>query len=73
VVFLVYLGLSHVMEPFLGKLLGGYKVLPFSGQLQVLLPGFLCVGVVTGGGGSMLSITRYLKEKVYEKSELDAS
>jgi len=35
------------------------------------LPGFCAVGVLTGGVGSMVSITRYLKEKVYEKSELE--
>jgi len=71
VVFLVYLGLAAALEPLLGSLLEGFTVLPFAQQLPILLPLFVGVGLLTGGGGSMLSITRYLKEKVYENSELD--
>ena len=71
VVFLVYLGLAAALEPLLGSLLDGFTVLPFVQQLPILLPLFVGVGLFTGGGGSMLSITRYLKEKVYENSELD--
>ena len=71
VVFLVYLGMEKALEPLLNTMLGGFALAPFHGQLKILLPGFLIVGVVTGGLGSMLSITRYLKEKVYEKSELE--
>ena len=71
VVFLVYLGIEKALEPLLGTLLGGFRLAPFAQQLKLLLPGFFLVGVLTGGGGSMVSITRYLKEKVYEKSELD--
>ncbi|MCL2299818.1 MAG: permease-like cell division protein FtsX [Firmicutes bacterium] len=71
VVFLVYLGMDKVLEPLLDTLLGGYRLAPFKDQLKLLLPGFFAVGVLTGGVGSMVSITRYLKEKVYEKSELE--
>jgi len=71
VVFVVYLGLGSALEPLLGRLLHGFRPLPFGEQLPVILPMFVGLGVLTGGGGSMLSITRYLKEKVYEKSELD--
>jgi cell division protein FtsX len=70
-VFVVYLGLARALEPLLSRLLTGYTLVPFGAYLQYLLPGFLCVGLLTGGGGSMVSITRYLKEKVYEKSELE--
>jgi cell division transport system permease protein len=70
-VFVVYLALGQALEPLLSKLLSGYSLLPFARQLKTLLPGFLGVGLLTGGGGSMLSISRYLKEKVYENSELD--
>jgi cell division transport system permease protein len=71
VVFLVYLGMDKALEPLLSTFLGGFRLAPFAQQLKLLLPGFFLVGVLTGGGGSMVSITRYLKEKVYEKSELD--
>jgi len=71
VVLLVYWSLGRALEPLLGRLLGGFALVPITSQLPWLLPGFIGVGVLTGGGGSMLSITRYLKEKVYEKSELD--
>jgi len=71
VVFLVYMGMERTLEPLLGTLLGGFKMARFGDQLRLLLPGFFLVGIFTGGGGSMVSITRYLKEKVYEKSELD--
>ncbi|MDR2647542.1 MAG: permease-like cell division protein FtsX [Oscillospiraceae bacterium] len=73
VVGLVYLLLGGVLEPFLARLLSGFSLIPFWVNLPVVLPSFLLVGLVTGGGGSMLSITRYLKEKVYETSELEAS
>ena len=72
VVFLVYLSLEKALEPLLATLLGGFRLAPFAEQLKLLLPGFFLVGTLTGGGGSMLSITRYLKEKAYEKSELEA-
>jgi len=71
VVYLVYLAMERALEPLLNTLLGGFKLAPFGEQLKLLLPGFFIVGILTGGGGSMVSITRYLKEKVYEKSELD--
>ena len=71
VVFLVYVSMGSALEPLLGKLLTGYTLVPFGNEIDKILPAFLLVGVITGGGGSMLSITRYLKEKVYEKSELD--
>jgi len=71
VVFLVYLGMDKALEPLLDTLLGGFRLAPFKAQLKLLLPGFFVVGVLTGGVGSMVSITRYLKEKVYEKSELE--
>jgi cell division transport system permease protein len=71
VVFLVYLAMERALEPLLGTFLGGFQLAPFAGQLKLLLPGFFAVGVLTGGVGSMVSISRYLKEKVYEKSELD--
>jgi cell division transport system permease protein len=71
VVYLVYLGTDKAMEPLLDTLLGGFRLAPFKDQLKLLLPGFFVVGVLTGGVGSMVSITRYLKEKVYEKSELE--
>ena len=70
-VFVLYLALTKALEPLLGSLLTGYEMAPFEQYLKYLLPGFLGIGLVTGGGGSMLSITRYLKEKVYEKSELE--
>ncbi len=71
-VFVVYLALAKTLEPLLGSLLTGYVAVPFKNYLHFLLPGFLGVGLLTGGGGSMISITRYLKEKVYEKSELES-
>jgi len=71
VVFLVYLGIDRALEPLLDTLLGGFRLAPFKSQLKLLLPGFFAVGVLTGGVGSMVSITRYLKEKVYENSELE--
>jgi len=72
VVFLVYLGMEKALGPLLGTFLdGNFKLAPFGEQLHLLLPGFFGVGALTGGLGSMLSITRYLKEKVYEKSELE--
>ncbi|MCL2495173.1 MAG: permease-like cell division protein FtsX [Oscillospiraceae bacterium] len=71
VVFLVYLGLEKALGPLLETLLGGFSLAPFGEQLHLLLPGFFAVGILTGGGGSMVSITRYLKEKVYEKSEFE--
>jgi len=71
VVLLVYWCLDRALEPLLSRLLGGFALIPILSQLQWLLPAFIAVGILTGGGGSMLSITRYLKEKVYEKSELD--
>ena len=70
-VFVLYLVLTKALEPLLGSLLTGYEMVPFGQYLQYLLPGFIGIGLVTGGGGSMISITRYLKEKVYEKSELE--
>jgi len=70
VVFLVYLGVERALAPMLSGLLGGYEPLPFMQQLTIMLPLFFGVGIITGGGGSMLSITRYLKEKVYD-SELE--
>ena len=71
VVFVVYIGIEKAIEPLLSTLLGGFRLAGFSSQLKILLPGFFVVGILTGGGGSMVSITRYLKEKVYEKSELE--
>jgi len=71
VVFLVYLAMDKALEPLLDTLLGGFRLAPFKDQLKLLLPGFFVVGVLTGAMGSMVSITRYLKEKVYEKSELE--
>ena len=69
-VFLVYLLLGQAMAPLFARLLGGgFELVPFVEYLPRLLPGFLAVGVLTGGGGSMLSITRYLKEKVYDKTD----
>jgi len=70
-VSLVYMGLAAVLEPLLSSLMDGYTMLSFGQQLHIMLPLFLGIGVLTGGGGSMLSITRYLKEKVYENSELE--
>ena len=70
-VSLVYMGLTAVLEPVLSSFMGGYSMLSFGQQLHIMLPLFFGVGLLTGGGGSMLSITRYLKEKVYENSELD--
>ncbi|MCL1951397.1 MAG: permease-like cell division protein FtsX [Oscillospiraceae bacterium] len=72
VVFLVYLGIDKALQPALDTLLGGFRLAPFRDQLKLLLPGFFVVGVLTGGVGSMVSITRYLKEKVYEDSEPEA-
>jgi len=71
VVFLVYLGVEKALDPLLANFLGGFSLAPFVDQLRLLLPGFFAVGVLTGALGSMVSITRYLKEKVYEKSELE--
>jgi len=72
VVFLVYLALERAIDPMLETLLGGgFRLVRFGTQLKLLLPMFFAIGVLTGGGGSMVSITRYLKEKVYEKSELE--
>jgi len=70
VVFVVYLGVERALAPMLSRLLQGYEPLPFLQQLTIMLPLFFGVGILTGGGGSMLSITRYLKEKVYD-SELE--
>jgi len=71
-VFLVYLLLGQAMAPLFARLLGGgFQLVSFTAYLPWLLPGFLAVGVLTGGGGSMLSITRYLKEKVYDKADED--
>jgi len=71
VVFLAYMGVVKALDPLLGTMLGGFTPAPFGEQLKLLLPGFFAVGLLTGGVGSMVSITRYLKEKVYEKSELE--
>jgi cell division transport system permease protein len=69
VVFLVYALLASVLRPFFSNLLGGgFQLESFTKYLIVLLPGFLGLGVLTGGGGSMLSITRYLKEQVLEEA-----
>ncbi len=70
-VFLIYFGVEKALEPVMSRLLGGFHMVKFHTQLQLLLPGFLLIGLFTGAGGSMMSITRYLKEKVYEKSELE--
>jgi len=73
-VFLMYLLLGQAMAPLFVRLLGGgFQLAPFAAYLPWLLPGFLLVGVLTGGGGSMLSITRYLKEKVYDKADEDVN
>ncbi|MDR3313167.1 MAG: permease-like cell division protein FtsX [Oscillospiraceae bacterium] len=72
-VFVLYLALAQALEPLLSSLLTGFTLVPFGQYLKYLLPGFLGVGLLTGGGGSMFSITRYLKEKVYENSELEAA
>jgi len=71
VVFLAYMGVVKALDPLLGTMLGGFTPAPFGEQLKLLLPGFFAVGLLTGSVGSMVSITRYLKEKVYEKSELE--
>ena len=69
-VFLVYQLLGQAMAPLFARLLGGgFQLIPFARYLPRMLPGFLAVGIITGGGGSMLSITRYLKEKVYDKAD----
>ena len=68
-VFLVYLFLGEAMAPLFSRLLGGFDVVPFTKYLPHILLGFLLIGIITGGGGSMISITRYLKEKVYDKAE----
>ena len=70
-VFLVYTLLGRAMAPLFSRLLGGFDMIPFTKYLPVILPGFLLIGVLTGGGGSMLSITRYLKEKVYDRTDED--
>ncbi|MCL2105841.1 MAG: ABC transporter permease [Oscillospiraceae bacterium] len=72
-VFVVYLALGKALEPLLGKLMSGaFALVPFLDHLPLLLLSFICVGLITGVGGSTLSISRYLKEKVYEKSELES-
>jgi cell division transport system permease protein len=70
-VFGVYTALTGALEPLLSRILTGYSLVSFLRYLPYLLPAFLLLGLLTGGGGSMVSITRYLKEKVYEK-ELEA-
>jgi len=70
-VFLVYTLLGQAMAPLFSRLLGGFDMVPFTKYLHFILPGFLLIGVLTGGGGSMLSITRYLKEKVYDRTDED--
>jgi len=70
-VFLVYTLLGRAMAPLFSRLLGGFDMVPFTKYLYLILPGFLLIGVLTGGGGSMMSITRYLKEKVYDRTDED--
>ncbi|MDR2752861.1 MAG: permease-like cell division protein FtsX [Oscillospiraceae bacterium] len=71
VVCVVYVGMSRALEPFFNRLLSGFRLLPVVKQLPTLLPSFVAVGAIAGGGGSMLSITRYLKENIYEEAELE--
>jgi len=70
-VFLVYTLLGRAMAPLFSRLLGGFDMIPFTKYLHFILPGFLLIGIATGGGGSMISITRYLKEKVYDRTDED--
>ena len=70
VVLVVYVLLGRAMEPLLSRLLGGFQLVPFQTYLRYLAPGFLGVGMLTGGLGSMLSISRYLKEQVAQQ-EID--
>ncbi|MDR1463822.1 MAG: permease-like cell division protein FtsX [Oscillospiraceae bacterium] len=71
VVFVVYSALGRALDPLLGRLVSGFRLLSFGSQFPLLLPSFLGIGLLTGGGGSMLTISRYLKEQIYQSSELD--
>jgi len=67
IVCLVYFfGVARLLESLLGVLLPAFSPLSLREQLPLLLIVFFGLGLLTGGGGSMLSITRYLKENVYE-------
>ena len=47
-----------------GLLTGGYEllqVMPFQSMALTVLAFFACIGIVTGGGGSWISLRRYLK------------
>ncbi|MCL2531777.1 MAG: permease-like cell division protein FtsX [Oscillospiraceae bacterium] len=67
IVCLVYFfGVARLLGSLLGVLLPSFTPLSLAQQLPLLLIVFFGLGLLTGGGGSMLSITRYLKENVYE-------
>ncbi|MCL2445764.1 MAG: permease-like cell division protein FtsX [Oscillospiraceae bacterium] len=67
IVCLVYFfGVARLLGSLLSVLLPTFTPLSLLAQLPLLLIVFFGLGLLTGGGGSMLSITRYLKENVYE-------
>jgi len=67
IVCLVYFfGVARLLDSLLGVLLPNFTPRSLVEQLPLLLSVFFGLGLLTGGGGSMLSITRYLKENVYE-------
>lgn len=41
----------------------GFKFIPFASHIWEILIAFICIGVFTGGVGSMFSMSKYLKEQ----------
>ena len=61
---LAFFVMNAVYTMVSGLLTGGYEllqVMPFQSLALTTLAFFVCIGIVTGGGGSWISLRRYLK------------